>query len=381
MKMTDIVAQRSDCLKRQVGAIIVKDNHILSTGYNAAPEGIKGCNERGFCNRQDSHQGENLCLCMSSHAEQNAIALAAKHGISCEGATIYINLFPCSSCMKSIINSGIKEIVYREKYNDQLSVQLGKESKLIIRRFLIGEKKKNNLGTDMEIIEYYTMNNISVYFPDYDFVVSNRQYIEFQRGSIICPYERTVLNKGYRGEGQYSHKTHPKAYNHWHLMLNRVYDEKYKIKHPTYQNCTICEEWHNFQNFAQWYEDNYYEVPNIIMDLDKDILIKGNKVYGPETCCFVPNNINKLFVKSNKARGQLPIGVHKNKRNKYIAQCQNPILNKKIGLGYYNTPEEAFLAYKEYKESLIKEIADMYIEYLPSNVYEAIYFYEVDEND
>ena len=86
-------------------------------------------------------------------------------------------------------------------------------------------------------------------------------------------------------------------------MLRRCYDEKLHKKYPTYIDCKVCEEWLNFQNFAKWYYNNYYEIENEKICLDKDILHKGNKIYSPDNCVFVPNNINVLFVKSDKSRG------------------------------------------------------------------------------
>lgn len=162
-------------------------------------------------------------------------------------------------------------------------------------------------------------------------------------------------------------------------MLKRCYDKNWKQKHPTYKDCTVCDEWHNFQNFAQWYEENYYEIPGEIMQLDKDILIKGNKVYSPDTCCFVPGDINSLFIKSDEIRGNLPIGVTKEK-DKYMAQCQNT-LGYKRRIGLFNTPEEAFDAYKKRKEKIIKEIANKYKEYIPDKLYKAMYNYEVEWED
>ena len=120
------------------------------------------------------------------------------------------------------------------------------------------------------------------------------------------------------------------------------------------------------------------------MALDKDILVKGNKIYSPETCVFVPQNINTLFTKRNKVRGEYPIGVsfYKN-TNKYLAQC-NILINGKSQykkLGYYNNIEDAFNAYKESKEANIKQVADYYKDNIPNKLYEAMYNYEVEITD
>ena len=123
MELAVLTAQRSTCLRRQVGAVIVKDRHIIATGYNGAPRGIKHCEDRGGCLRQKMNipSGERHELCIALHAEQNAIIQAASLGQSVEGATIYVTHQPCVICAKMIINAGIQEIIVQEGYPDQLS--------------------------------------------------------------------------------------------------------------------------------------------------------------------------------------------------------------------------------------------------------------------
>ena len=158
-------------------------------------------------------------------------------------------------------------------------------------------------------------------------------------------------------------------------MLERCYSEKYKNKYPTYKNCTVSEPWLNFQNYASWHDDNYYEVEGERTELDKDILIKGNKIYSSDTCIFVPRAINSLIIKSDKMRGNYPIGVTY-KNNKYIARCN--VNGNRIFLGTYKTLEEAFKTYKQYKENLIKEIANKYKNQIPDKLYRALLNYEVE---
>ena len=139
MKMTELTATRSTCLRRHVGAVIVKDRHILATGYNGAPRGLKHCAERGGCLREELHipSGERHELCRALHAEQNAIIQAATSGANVEGATIYITHQPCAICAKMIINSGIKRIVVKEGYPDKFAVEILKEAGLEIE--MLGE--------------------------------------------------------------------------------------------------------------------------------------------------------------------------------------------------------------------------------------------------
>lgn len=130
MQLASMAASRATCLRRKVGAVLVKDKHVLATGYNGAPSGIVDCLTKKKCLRDIMRvpSGERHELCMATHAEQNAIAQAAKHGISVDGATIYITHFPCAICLKILINAGIKRIVFGASYPDTLSEDLLKES-------------------------------------------------------------------------------------------------------------------------------------------------------------------------------------------------------------------------------------------------------------
>lgn len=124
IKVTKLVAERSSCLSRQVGAVIVKQNRILATGYNGSPSGVKNCCDEGSCLREGSISGQNLNICMAVHAEMNAILQCAKIGVSCEDATLYVTTKPCANCMKAIIQSGIRKVVYIENYDSPLTDKL-----------------------------------------------------------------------------------------------------------------------------------------------------------------------------------------------------------------------------------------------------------------
>ena len=126
MQMAELTAKRSTCLRRQVGAVIVKDRHIIATGYNGAPRGLKHCEEKGGCLRQQLGvpSGQRHELCRALHAEQNAIIQAATLGQSIEDGTIYVTHQPCVICAKMIINAGIKRIVVREAYPDEMATEI-----------------------------------------------------------------------------------------------------------------------------------------------------------------------------------------------------------------------------------------------------------------
>lgn len=248
----------------------------------------------------------------------------------------------------------------------------------------IGETQLNSFGSEIIITKYRKAIDIDVYFPEYDWTAEHVRYGDFKNGEVKCPYEPRVYGIGYIGEGKYKSAENRKPtriYSTWTGMIKRCYSSKYQEKYPTYVGCSVCEEWLNFQNFAEWYEENYYEMPGERMNLDKDILIKGNKIYGPNTCVFVPQNINTLFTKRDAARGDLPIGVSYSKqKKKYQVRCG--IGNgKENNLGLYNTPEEAFQAYKTFKEVYVKKVANDYIELIPFELYQAMIEYEVEYDD
>jgi dCMP deaminase len=139
MKIADVVSERSTCIKRKVGAVLIKDSHIVSTGYNGAPSGFSHCTPE-TCVRQNLKSGEKPELCRGVHSEINCIIQAAIHGTSIQGnTTLYSTHFPCMSCLKLIINARIKRLVYREEYNmeNKIKKELLNESKLNVHQLLV----------------------------------------------------------------------------------------------------------------------------------------------------------------------------------------------------------------------------------------------------
>ena len=167
------------------------------------------------------------------------------------------------------------------------------------------------------------------------------------------------------------------AYYAWHNMISRCYSKDIHNKRPTYRDCFVCEEWKCFANFKEWFDEQVYEHG---WKLDKDILVKGNKEYGPDTCCFVPNEVNVLFTKRQNCRGELPIGVqYSESKLRYRGTLNKG--DEKVFLGYHSTQKEAFNAYKIAKENWIKEVADKWKDKLDPRVYEAMYNYKVEITD
>lgn len=250
----------------------------------------------------------------------------------------------------------------------------------------IGLIKLNYQGCPMKIIEYNDANNIIVEFQDEYNAKIHSAYREFERGKIKNPYYPEVYNVGIVGNKYMVRSKHDRAikeYDSWTNMLRRCFSKKLKEKQPTYENISCCDEWLLYENFYEWLhgQPNYAKWKSgYRWGVDKDILVKGNNIYSPETCCLVPQNINCLFTKSNASRGDLPIGVNRH-GNKYRASFG--ILNKTINLTVRNTIEEAFQDYKTYKESHIKQVAKE--EYSKGNItkqcYDAMMKYEVEITD
>ncbi len=242
---------------------------------------------------------------------------------------------------------------------------------------ILNKKFKNTYGDEFTVISHDKVN-YTIKFSD-GLIRTNILRTNITNGYVKNPnhihtsnsINPTVLKIGYLGVGKYTSKNN-KYYIIWITMFQRCYNKQVQLKQPTYLGCTIDKIWHNFQNFAEWCEKNYVEG----FQLDKDILIKGNKIYGPETCCFVPQEINKLFTKSNALRGNLPLGVSKDvhSKNKFKSQLN-------IHLGMFDTIEEAFQSYKEAKENWIQKTADLYKNKIDEKIFKALMNYQVEITD
>lgn len=253
----------------------------------------------------------------------------------------------------------------------------------------INETNYNNEGCLMKIVKYNNCLDVTIeFFDDYKAQV-HTTYKCFQDGKVKNPYYPSIFGVGMIGE-KYpvkNGKKNTKEYYTWYHMLKRCYDEDCKKKYPTYENVTCCDEWLLYENFYEWLhsQENFDKwIQTDRSAIDKDILVKGNKIYSSETCCLVPQNVNGLFAKSDATRGSLPVGIRFNKKaSVYVAECCGNIKTTDRYLGESKELGKTFQIYKNYKENLIKQIAQE--EYANSNItkrcYEAMLNYQVEIDD
>lgn len=249
----------------------------------------------------------------------------------------------------------------------------------------VNETNYNKEGCLMKIVEYNGCKDIIVEFQDEYRFRTHTRYNYFKNGTVRNNYYKDVLGVGITGnKPKYINNKLNKEYKTWFDMLQRCYDSRFQTKHPTYKECKCYKEWllydkfyewlHSQENFKNWIEEDRSA-------LDKDILVKGNKIYSPETCCLVTHNINALFTKRDSLRGDLPIGVSRH-NEKYRAQFS--IDGQHIAFPVRINPDDCFyLDYKPTKEAYIKQIAQE--EYKKGNItrqcYEAMMKYEVEITD
>ena len=261
-----------------------------------------------------------------------------------------------------------------------------------------GETNVSKEGCLMKIVEYNNALDIVIEFQDEHKYWLHTSYKHFKNGECKNPFFPSVYGHGYLGIDKNGNVPKTKEfkdgkwcstweYNKWQNMLKRCFDNKLKEKYPTYKSATCCDRWLCFANFLEDFailKNEYNWSDNEKLTLDKDILHKGNKIYSLENCVLVPQWINSLFTKRDNDRGEYPIGVSYNKQNKkYQAHCS--VNGKLKSLGYYNTIEEAFNAYKIAKKNEIKRVANDCVSKgfitKDSRLYKAMINYQVEIDD
>lgn len=230
----------------------------------------------------------------------------------------------------------------------------------------------------MKIVEFRNCANMVVEFQDNHKYRVPATYGNFKNGCITNPYDRTLYGVGYVGVGKYNNPTsksgNERSYNTWMAMHERCYTKYDKLSNYTYYDCEVCSDWQNYQTFTEWYHNNYYEVGEGRIHLDKDIIKPGNTIYCPEYCMFIPQRINMLFLNKPNKRG-LPNGIRYDGK-KYHAKYNH------VDIGAYNTLIEAYNEYAKAKERKIKLVAEEYKNIIPHNVYSVLINYKcLIEND
>ena len=229
----------------------------------------------------------------------------------------------------------------------------------------------NNCGKCI-IIDYENCDKVKVRFiePEYEKFC---QLGTLVRGGVTNPYFPSVFGKGFIGVGKYTSKD-KRVYRLWKAMLGRCYNPNIPESIKTYSDVTVCDEWLNFQNFATWCNSqkffNAKDNQGNSYQLDKDILVEGNKVYSPDTCCFVPQEINNLVSCKTGKSGKTGV-FYKEKYKKFSAQVKLGEQGLKL-LGSFETESEAFQAYKVVKESCVKQIAEKWRDVICEKSYKSL---------
>lgn len=246
-----------------------------------------------------------------------------------------------------------------------------------IKENRIGEQKYNNQGELMTIIDYNGAFDVTVLFEKTQKTKKCR-YSNFKLGKVKDNFLPVVSNVGFIGDTVVKKEDHSKggSYRVWVDMIERCYSKTRYKKYKSYDDCSVCNEWLCYANFKKWYNENYYNIEEETMCIDKDIIVKGNKIYSPDTCVFVPQRINKLFVNNKSNRGKYPIGVTYDMSTGYFVSIVRE--NNRNLKTYHKTPEDAFNSYKERKEEIIKKVADEYKDKIPQRLYDAMYAYKVE---
>ena len=242
-------------------------------------------------------------------------------------------------------------------------------------RYYVGSKHKTNEGYVAEVIEKFPKGLRKIRFNDTHSTEILTHSTNLGRGSVSNPNHRGVCGVGYVGIGEYTNESSISEnirYKIWSNMMNRTYSDKCHINRPTYKNCTVCEEWYNFQNFAKFYDCTYpSNTIDIKFQLDKDLLQQNieNKIYSPETCIWLPLSINSYISKD------LNSGVFwYERKNRWMGYVNEFGIGKRIHLGYFKTKEECESVVRKAKMEQDEKAKDYLrsLNYLPEEIIQLI---------
>ena len=251
----------------------------------------------------------------------------------------------------------------------------------VSRKDCVGKICKSKSSGDFKIVKYNDSRNVEVQFLKTGFETTV-QLVQVKSGKVKDPYLPSVYGVGMLGT-KYPPSINgvlTKEYGLWKSMLERCYSDTYKKQRPTYEGCEVSDKFKSYEYFYEWCHSQVgFGVEGF--ELDKDLLIKGNKVYSENSCVFIPQEINSLLVKRTASRGEHLIGVHWCKTHKAFKAQVSKNKGKQEYLGYFKTEVEAFNAYKVAKESFIKEQANKWKSQIDPRAYNALMKYAVGITD
>ena len=245
----------------------------------------------------------------------------------------------------------------------------------------VGKVCKSKSSGDFKIVKYNDAYNVDVQFLNTGFEAVV-ELGNIRNGGVKDPYSPSVYGVGILG-AKYPSKVNDvltKEYVLWKGMLKRCYSDVYKKRYPTYEGCRVSENFKSYEYFYEWCHKQI-GFGNEGWQLDKDLLVKGNKVYSEDTCVFIPQEVNSLLVKNTASRGEHLIGVYWSKTHKAFVARVNKNKGSPEWLGSFNTELEAFNAYKTAKESFIKEQANKWKGKIDERAYNALMNYTVEITD
>ena len=245
----------------------------------------------------------------------------------------------------------------------------------------VGKVCKSKSSGDFKILKYNDNKNVEIQFVNTGFETSV-QLTNLRNGKVKDPYSPSVFGVGITGTKYQPtiNGVNTKEYGLWCNMLRRCYSDSFKKKQPTYEGCEVGDKFKSYEYFYEWCHIQI-GFANKDWHLDKDLLIKGNKVYSENTCVFLPHEINQILVKRTASRGEHLIGVNWDKTNKAFKARVNKNKGKSEHLGLFKTELEAFNAYKKAKEAFVKEQANKFKSQIDPRAYEALMNYKVEIDD
>ena len=245
----------------------------------------------------------------------------------------------------------------------------------------VGVVCKSKSSGDFKILKCNGAKNVEIQFVNTGYETTV-QLGDIRNGYVKDPYSPSVYGIGILGTRHPStiNGRNTKEYEVWHSMLSRCYSNNFKKKNPTYKGCEVSDKFKSYEYFYEWCNKQIsFGVDGF--ELDKDLLVKGNKVYSEDSCVFIPKDINLLLTKCVASRGEYLIGVSWSNTNKAFVAQVNKDKGKRDYLGYFATELEAFNAYKKAKENYLKEQANKYKSQIDGRAYKVLMNYEVNIND